>query len=62
LPPGFEIKGLRNIEGKEEVISIVEWKSEKIASSQLAILFRFTGDKIHEERWFVDTEQWKSAF
>jgi len=26
------------------------------------VLFRFSGDKIFEERWFVDTEQWKGAF
>jgi len=62
LPPGFEVTGLRQIEGKGEVVSVVEWKSRKIASSQLAILFKFKGDKIYEERWFVDTEQWKSAF
>ncbi len=62
LPPGFEIMGLRQIEGETEVVSIVEWKSEKIAGSQLSVLFRFEGDKIYEERWFIDTEQWKSAF
>ncbi len=62
LPPGFEITGLRQIEGENEVVSIVEWKSEKVADSQLAVLFKFKGDKIHQERWFVDTEQWKSAF
>ena len=62
LPPGFEITGLRQIEGKNEVVSIVEWKSEKVAGSQLSVLFKFNGDKIYEERWFVDTEQWKSAF
>lgn len=62
LPPGFEITGLRQIEGKNEVVSIVEWKSEKIAGSQLSVLFKFKGDKIYEERWFIDTEQWKSAF
>lgn len=62
LPPGFEIVGLRQIEGKSEVISIVEWKSEKVRASQLSVLFRFQGDKIYEERWFIDTEQWKSAF
>ena len=62
LPPGFEITGLRQIEGENEVVSIVEWKSEKVAASQLSVLFTFTGDKIHEERWFIDTEQWKSAF
>ncbi|OZG74339.1 hypothetical protein BTA51_04825 [Hahella sp. CCB-MM4] len=62
LPPGFEITGLRQIEGGSEVVSIVEWKSQKIAGSQLAVLFKFNGDKIYEERWFVDTEQWKGAF
>jgi ketosteroid isomerase-like protein len=61
LPPGFEVLGLRHIEGEDEVVSIVEWKAEKIASSQSAILFRFNGNKIYEERWFIDTEQWKSA-
>jgi ketosteroid isomerase-like protein len=62
LPTGFEITGLRQIEGQDEVVSILEWKSEKVEASQLSVLFKFTGDKIHEERWFVDTEQWKSAF
>jgi hypothetical protein len=62
LPPGFEITGLRQIEGENEVVSIVEWKSEKIADSQLSVLFKFEGDKIYEERWFIDTVQWKSAF
>jgi hypothetical protein len=62
LPPGFEIAGLRQIEGENEVVSIVEWKSKKVATSQLAVLFKFKGDKIYEERWFIDTEQWKSAF
>jgi len=62
LPPGLEITGLRHVEGEGEVVSIVEWKSDKVAGSQLAILFRFEGDKIREERWFIDTEQWKGAF
>ncbi|MBW4935855.1 nuclear transport factor 2 family protein [Marinobacter sp. F4206] len=62
LPPGFEINGLRHIEGNSEVVSIVEWKSEKIDASQLAVLFKFDGEKIHEERWFIDTEQWNNAF
>jgi ketosteroid isomerase-like protein len=61
MPSGFEITGLRHIEGDGEVVSIVEWKSAKVASSQLSVLFRFRGDKIHEERWFVDTEQWRAA-
>jgi hypothetical protein len=62
LPPGFEITGLRQLEGEQEVVSIIEWKSEKIPGSQLSVLFKFNGDKIYEERWFIDTEQWKSAF
>ncbi len=62
LPPGFEITGLRQIEDGNEVVSIVEWKSDKIIESQLSVLFKFEGEKIHEERWFIDTEQWKSAF
>jgi hypothetical protein len=62
LPPGFEITGLRNIEDGSEVVSIVDWKSEKVPSSQLSVLFRFADDKVYEERWFIDTEQWKSAF
>lgn len=62
LPPGFEITELRQIEGASEVVSIVEWKSSKITASQLSVLFKFKDSKIYEERWFVDTEQWKSAF
>lgn len=62
LPPGFTITGLRQIEGDGEVVSIVEWKSNKIGASQLAVLFRFNDQKIYEERWFIDTLQWKSAF
>ena len=62
LPPGFEIEGIRQTEGENEVVSIIEWKSEKVEGSQLSVLFKFKGDKIFEERWFIDTEQWKSAF
>ena len=63
LPPGFTITALRQIAGGGEVVSIVEWTSEKCPDgSQLAVLFRFAGDKICEERWFIDTEQWKAAF
>ncbi len=62
LPPGFEITGLRQIEGRNEVVSIVEWKSEKVPASQLAVLFKFNDGKIYEERWFIDTAQWKGAF
>ena len=62
LPPGFEITELRQIETGNEVVSIVEWKATNIEFSVLSVLFRFEGDKIYEERWFVDTEQWKSLF
>ena len=62
LPPGYEITELRQIEGENEVVSILEWKSEKVADSQLTVLFKFKGDKVYEERWFIDTEQWKGAF
>ena len=62
LPPGFEITGLRQVEGDGEVLSIVEWKSSIVPASQLCVLFKFQGDKIFEERWFIDTEQWKGAF
>lgn len=62
LPPGFEITGLRHLEGDSEVVSVVEWKSEKVPESQLSVLFKFRGERIFEERWFIDTEQWKSAF
>ncbi len=60
-PAGFEIAGLRHIEGENEVVTICSWKSTKVEASQLAALFRFRGGKIYEERWFVDTEQWKGA-
>ena len=63
LPPGFDITSLRNIGENGEVISIVEWKSEKVpGGSQCAVLFKFNDGLIYEERWFVDTEQWKAAF
>jgi len=63
LPPGFDISAIREIGESGEVVSIVDWKSDKVpGGSQLAVLFRFTGDKVYEERWFVDTEQWKAAF
>ena len=63
LPPGFEITSIREIGDAGEIVSIVEWKSEKVPDgSQLAVLFKFAGDKVQEERWFVDTEQWKGAF
>ena len=63
LPPGFEITALRHISEQDEVVSVLEWKSEKVpAGSQCTVLFRFKDGKIFEERWFIDTEQWKAAF
>ena len=62
LPRGLEITGLRQFEDDGEVVSILEWKSAKVPASQLCVLFKFSGDKVREERWFVDTEQWQSAF
>ena len=62
LPAGFEVINLRHIEDNGEVVTICDWKSDKVAASQFAALFRFRDDKIYEERWFVDTEQWHGAF
>ncbi|SLN19248.1 SnoaL-like domain protein [Roseovarius albus] len=62
FPAGFEISSIRQIGDGAEVVSIVEWKSEKVPDgSQLSVLFKFDGDKVFEERWFVDTEQWNAA-
>ena len=43
---------------------MVEWIAEKLPEgSQLAIVFRFDeAGLISEERWFVDTVQWRAAF
>ncbi len=64
VPPGFEIVELRYCLGDDEITNILEWKSDKLpGGSQSAILFKF--DKqgmITEERWYVDTEQWKAGF
>ncbi len=63
LPAGFEITSIRQIGETGEVVSILEWKSSKVPDgSQSAVLFKVTDGKIHEERWFVDTAQWKAAF
>jgi len=63
LPPGFNITSIRHISGSGEVVSIVEWASDKVpGGSQLAVLFKLVASKITEERWFIDTEQWKAAF
>ena len=63
VPPGFAVTGVRQVGDGDEVVSIVDWKCDKIpAGTQSAVLFRMTGGKIFEERWFMDTEQWKSGF
>jgi hypothetical protein len=64
LPPVFEITAMRYCTGEEEIINIVEWKSNKIPQgSQSTILWKFdSGGLISEERWYIDTEQWKQAF
>jgi ketosteroid isomerase-like protein len=66
LPPGFEIMELRYFSGENngEVVNVVEWTSSKIPDgTQSAILWKFnTAGEITEERWYVDTEQWKIAF
>ena len=63
LPPGFNIIAMRQIAEGGEVVSIIDWKSDKCPDgSQLAVLFRFAGEEACEERWFIDTEQWKAAF
>ena len=64
LPPGFKITDLRYCVGDNEVVNVVEWTADKLpGGSQSAILFKFDdADRILEERWYVDTEQWKAAF
>ena len=64
LPPGFKITDLRYCPGDDEVVNVVEFTADKLPDgSQCAILFKFDSDnQIIEERWFVDTEQWKAAF
>jgi hypothetical protein len=64
LPPGFDITDLRYCVGENEITNIVEWKSDKIPDgTHSAILWKFNPEgQITEERWFVDTEQWKAAF
>ena len=64
LPPGFDIKDLRYCPGDNEIVNILEFTADKLpGGSQCAVLFRFNSDGlVVEERWFVDTEQWKAAF
>jgi ketosteroid isomerase-like protein len=64
LPPGFDVKGLHYYEGDAGLVNVVEWTANKVPNgSQSAIRWTFDGNgKITEERWFIDTEQWKTAF
>ena len=63
LPPGFNMTSIRQVGDNDEVVSLIEWTSDKVPQgSQLAVLFRLSNSKIYEERWFIDTEQWKAAF
>lgn len=64
LPPGFEIRDLLYFDGPNGVVNVVKWTSEKLpGGSQSAIYWGFDADgRINEERWYVDTDQWKSAF
>ena len=64
LPPGFAITNLRYCTGENEVVNIVEFTCDKLPDgTSAAVTFRFDADdRIVEERWFIDTEQWKAAF
>ncbi|MEL6476749.1 MAG: nuclear transport factor 2 family protein [Pseudomonadota bacterium] len=63
LPPGFDIGGIRYIGAAGEIVCILDFTAEKLPEgSQLAVLFRLRDSKVFEERWFVDTEQWRAAF
>ena len=63
LPVGFAIDGIRQIGDGAEVVSVLDWHFDALpGGSQIAVLFRFDGERVAEERWFVDTEQWKAAF
>ena len=66
LPPGFRVSRIRYFGGEQdgEVMNVVEWSSTKIPNgTQSAVLWKFNpAGEITEERWYVDTEQWKEAF
>ena len=64
VPPGFEITDLRYCVGDNEIVNIVEWKSQKIPDgTQSAVVFKFNeNSEITEERWYNDTVQWKASF
>ncbi len=64
LPPGFDVTELRYCTGDDEVVNLLRFTADKLpGGSHCAIVFRFNAsNQIVEERWFVDTEQWKAAF
>lgn len=63
VPPGFAVTGVRQIGDGDEVVSILDWTCDKIPDgTQSAVLFRVDDGKIFEERWFMDTAEWASAF
>jgi hypothetical protein len=64
VPPGFEVLGMEHFESEaQNVVTALSWKCSKIPEgSNSSILFKMRDGKIEEERWFVDTEQWKAAF
>lgn len=63
LPLGFNMTSIRQIGENDEVVSLIDWTSDKFPQgSQLAVLFKLSNSKIYEERWFIDTEQWNAAF
>ncbi|MEM6671112.1 MAG: nuclear transport factor 2 family protein [Pseudomonadota bacterium] len=63
LPGGFDITDMSYFGGDGDVMNLVKWKSNKVPEgTQSAILWKFdTSGRITEERWFVDTEQWRVA-
>lgn len=64
VPPGFEILEMEHYESEaQNVMSVFTWKCTKIPEgTSSSILFKMREGKIEEERWFIDTEQWKAAF
>ena len=63
LPPGFEVTDLRYYPGENEIMNVLEFRADKLPEgSATRLLFRFNSDNlVTEERWFIDTEQWKAA-
>jgi ketosteroid isomerase-like protein len=64
VPPGFEILELEHFESEgQNVVTVAKWKCAKIPDGTwCSIMFAMRDGKVQEERWFIDTEQWKAAF